>query len=105
VAVIDAARDMSIGQEDLVKVAVVQAAPVAFDRDRTLEKVHALAADAARQGAHLVLFPEAFVSAYPRSGRPLEPPSNRRPRGMITAAPASLLADAAQNPAYRPAHH
>jgi nitrilase len=48
------------------KVAVVQAASVAFDRKRTLDKVHALAHDAARQGARLVLFPEAFVSAYPR---------------------------------------
>ncbi len=48
------------------KAVVVQAAPVAFDRERTLQKVHALAADAARQGARLVLFPEAFVSAYPR---------------------------------------
>ena len=48
------------------KVAVVQAAPVAFDRERTLTKVHTLAGDAARQGARLVLFPEAFVSAYPR---------------------------------------
>lgn len=49
-----------------IKVAVVQAAPVVFDRARTLKKVHALARDAARQGAQLVLFPEAFVSAYPR---------------------------------------
>lgn len=49
-----------------VKVAVVQAASVAFDRARTLEKVHSLAGDAARLGAELVLFPEAFVSAYPR---------------------------------------
>jgi nitrilase len=49
-----------------VKVAVVQAAPVAFDRERTLEKVHALTGEAARKGAQLVLFPEAFVSAYPR---------------------------------------
>lgn len=49
-----------------VKVAVVQAAPVAFDRKRTLNKVYALASEAARQGAQLVLFPEAFVSAYPR---------------------------------------
>jgi nitrilase len=49
-----------------VKVAVVQAAPVVFDRKRTLEKVHALAREAARQGAQLVLFPEAFISAYPR---------------------------------------
>ena len=47
-------------------VAVVQAAPVAFDRERTLDKLHTLATDAARQGARVVLFPEAFVSAYPR---------------------------------------
>jgi nitrilase len=49
-----------------VTVAVVQAAPVAFDRERTLQKVHALADEASRIGAQLVLFPEAFVSAYPR---------------------------------------
>ena len=49
-----------------VKVAVVQAAPVAFDRRRTLEKVRSLAGEAARKGAQLVLFPEAFVSAYPK---------------------------------------
>ncbi|GIX26177.1 nitrilase-related carbon-nitrogen hydrolase [Pelomicrobium sp. G1] len=46
--------------------AVVQAAPVAFDRARTLEKVRALAAEAADKGAKVVLFPEAFVSAYPK---------------------------------------
>src|SRR6202040_3833388 len=49
-----------------VKVAVVQASPVVFDRERTLDKVHALAGEAAGKGAQLVLFPEAFVSAYPR---------------------------------------
>lgn len=48
------------------KVAVVQASPVVFDRERTLEKLSALAREAAQQGARLVLFPEAFVSAYPR---------------------------------------
>src|SRR6202171_5054420 len=48
------------------KAAVVQAAPVVFDRERTLKKVQALVAEAARQGARLVVFPEAFVSAYPR---------------------------------------
>lgn len=46
--------------------AVVQAAPVSFDVDRTLEKAADLGADAARRGARLALFPEAFVSAYPR---------------------------------------
>src|SRR5499427_5966247 len=48
------------------KAAVVQASPVIFDREKTLEKVEALASKAAREGAQLVVFPEAFVSAYPR---------------------------------------
>jgi nitrilase len=48
------------------KVAVVQASPVVFDRERTIEKLSTLATDAARKGAQLVLFPEAFISAYPR---------------------------------------
>jgi nitrilase len=48
------------------RVAVVQAAPVAFDVARTLEKVGDLAADAHQRGVRLTLFPEAFVSAYPR---------------------------------------
>jgi hypothetical protein len=46
--------------------ACVQAAPVAFNLQATLEKTRDLAADAARQGAELILFPEAFISAYPR---------------------------------------
>ncbi len=50
----------------VVKASVVQAAPVPFDREKTLEKVRALGADAARQGSQLVVFPEAFVSAYPK---------------------------------------
>jgi nitrilase len=49
-----------------VRVAVVQAAPVSFDLDRTLARVRDLTAEAAGRGARLVLFPEAFVSAYPR---------------------------------------
>jgi nitrilase len=52
--------------EKIVRVAVVQDAPVVFDREATLEKVIALTKEAARQGANLVLFPEAFVSAYPK---------------------------------------
>ena len=52
--------------EPTQRVAVVQAAPVAFDVARTLEKVGDLAADAHKHGARLTLFPEAFVPAYPR---------------------------------------
>jgi nitrilase len=46
--------------------AVVQAASVVFDRERTLSKLEDLAADAARAGARLAVFPEAFVGGYPR---------------------------------------
>jgi nitrilase len=46
--------------------AVVQDAPVVFDREATLSKVADLTAQAAAAGAKLVVFPEAFVSAYPK---------------------------------------
>jgi nitrilase len=49
-----------------VKVAVVQAAPVFFNRQATIEKACDLISEAAEQGAQLILFPEAFVPAYPR---------------------------------------
>jgi nitrilase len=48
------------------KVAVVQAAPVVFNREETLAKVSLLAEEASVLGAKIVLFPEAFVSGYPR---------------------------------------
>jgi nitrilase len=50
----------------VVRVAVVQAAPVAFDREATVAKVQLLASEAADRGARLIVFPEAFVSGYPR---------------------------------------
>jgi nitrilase len=68
----------------IVKVAAVQAAPVAFDLERSLEKVAKFTAEAAGSGADLVIFPyacekissneiswltlyssEGFLSAYP----------------------------------------
>lgn len=50
-----------------VKVAVVQAAPVVMQRDATIDKAVSLTHEAAAAGARLVLFPEAFVPAYPRA--------------------------------------
>ena len=47
-------------------VAVVQASPVLFDLEATLAKVHQWVEEAASKGAKLILFPEAFISAYPR---------------------------------------
>lgn len=49
-----------------VRVAVVQAASVLFDREASLQKACRLIAEAAAQGAQLILFPEAFIPAYPR---------------------------------------
>jgi len=46
--------------------AVVQNAPVVFDRASTLTKIHELTEEAAGTGARLVVFPEAFLSAYPK---------------------------------------
>ena len=46
--------------------AVVQNAPVVFDASATLDRIRDLTADAAKAGAALVVFPEAFVSAYPK---------------------------------------
>jgi len=46
--------------------AVVQAASVAFDAERTIDKLAQHVAKAKAQGAALVLFPEAFVGGYPK---------------------------------------
>jgi nitrilase len=50
-----------------VIVACVQAEPVILDLERTLDKLEDLAAEAARNGAGLVVFPETFVPVYPSS--------------------------------------
>jgi nitrilase len=50
-----------------VTVACVQAQPVILDLERTLDKLEGLGAEAARNGADLVVFPETFVPVYPSS--------------------------------------
>ncbi|MGA8656421.1 MAG: nitrilase-related carbon-nitrogen hydrolase [Chthoniobacterales bacterium] len=51
---------------DLFRVAVVQAGSVAFDRERSTAKALDLTGQAIRDGARLVVFPEAFISGYPK---------------------------------------
>jgi nitrilase len=53
-------------QQSTVRVAVVQAASVIMDREASTEKAISLTLQAAEKGANIVVFPEAFIPAYPR---------------------------------------
>ncbi|MEM6380187.1 MAG: carbon-nitrogen hydrolase family protein [Bacteroidota bacterium] len=53
-------------KDQKVKVAVVQASPVLFNLEASLAKVERLVQEASESGAQLVLFPEAYLSVYPR---------------------------------------
>ena len=48
-----------------VTVACAQVEPVLFDREATIDRLEQVAAEAAGNGARLVLFPETFIPAYP----------------------------------------
>ncbi|OBZ13099.1 carbon-nitrogen hydrolase family protein [Bacillus sp. FJAT-26390] len=52
--------------ERIVKVAVVQAAPILFDKLSAFQQIASYARQAKAQGAKLLLFPEVFIAGYPR---------------------------------------
>lgn len=52
-------------KKDTCKLALVQAAPVMFDKDKCVEKIIALIGEAAAKGAELIVFPELFIPGYP----------------------------------------
>ena len=49
-----------------VRVAVVQASPIPFNKAASVAKVAKLTKEAAAKGAKIVLFPEAYIPCYPR---------------------------------------
>lgn len=47
------------------KIAVIQAAPVMFDKDKCVDKTVEWTAEAAKNGSELIVFPELFIPGYP----------------------------------------
>src|SRR5512142_380277 len=53
-------------KETSVCAAVVQAGAVPFDSDACIDKAVRLIGEAAARGAKVIVFPEAFVTGYPK---------------------------------------
>ena len=51
--------------KDICRIAVIQAAPVLFDKDACVEKAIRLIHEAADSKAELIVFPELFIPCYP----------------------------------------
>jgi len=66
--------------EDRLHVALAQAASVFMDRDACMQKACDLIREAGAQGAQLLVFPEAFISGYPR-GLHFQSPVGSRGQG------------------------
>ncbi len=66
------------------KVAVVQDSPVLFNREATIEKTYRLILEAAEKDVKLILFPEAFIPAYPRGLSFGAVVGSRSPAGRLT---------------------
>ncbi len=49
-----------------IQAAVVQASPVFFNIDKTIDKVEKIVKEYAAKGSQLILFPESFIPGYPR---------------------------------------
>lgn len=52
-------------QEKVCRIALIQAAPVMFDKEKTLEKAVGLIKQAKEHGAEMIVFPESYIPCYP----------------------------------------
>lgn len=53
-------------KKDKCRVAVVQAAPILFNKEETIDKTVRLIEEASKENVDLIVFPEAFIPCYPR---------------------------------------
>ena len=54
-----------LGGREKVKVAIAQKSPVFMNLDASVERAASLILEAGRNGAQLVVFPEAWLAGYP----------------------------------------
>jgi nitrilase len=69
---------------DRFRIAAVQASPIFLNRDATTEKACGLIAEAAKGGATLVVFPEAFIPCYPVWSWLIPPAKTQELRDLYT---------------------
>ncbi len=69
----------------MVKVAVIQKPPVLLDRKKTIDSALASIEEAAREGASLLVFPEAYIPGYPTWIWRLRPGGDMKLSGEIHA--------------------
>lgn len=51
----------------MIQIALIQDVPVLFNLKKSMEKMEKLSRKAQKDGAELIMFPEAFLGGYPRS--------------------------------------
>lgn len=51
--------------KNTIKVAAAQLTPVYLDKEKTVQKACEAILEAGKKGAHIIVFPEAFISGYP----------------------------------------
>lgn len=67
--------------KNTVNVAVIQDSAIPFNAEATTLKINNLIEEAAKNGAELIVFPEAFLGTYPKGLNFDSPVGNRAPSG------------------------